>query len=39
MNLASGTQNTILKGASKLHNDCISRFKMIKAEKFYIIYV
>ena len=31
------TQNTTFKGASKLHNDCISRFKMIRAENFDII--
>ena len=28
------TQNTTFMGASKLHNDCISRFKMIRAENF-----
>ena len=32
------TQNTILKGASKLHSDSISRFKMRKVENFdYVI--
>ena len=28
------TQTTTFKGASKLHNNCISRFKMIRAENF-----
>ena len=32
------TQNTTLKGASKLHSDSISRFKMRKVENFdYVI--
>ena len=34
MNAKPETQNTTFKGASKLHNDCISRFKMIRAENF-----
>ena len=34
MNAKSETQNTTLKGVSKLHNDCISRFQMIRAENF-----
>ena len=34
MNAKPETQNTIFKEASKLHNDCISRFKMIRAENF-----
>ena len=28
------TQNTTFMGASKLHSDCISRFKMIRADNF-----
>ena len=28
------TQNPTFKGASKLHKDCIYRFKMIRAESF-----
>ena len=28
------TQTTTFKGAYKLHNNCISRFKMIRAENF-----
>ena len=34
MNSKPETQNTTFKGASKLHNNCISRFKMIWAENF-----
>ena len=34
MNAKPETQNTTFKGASKLHNNCISRFKMIRAESF-----
>ena len=34
MNAKPEIQNTTFKGASKLHNDCISRFKMIRAENF-----
>ena len=34
MNAKSETQNTTFKRASKLHNDCISRFKMVIAENF-----
>ena len=34
MNSKPETQNTTFKGASKLHNNCISRFKMIRAENF-----
>ena len=34
MNAKPETQNTTLKGVSKLHNDCISRFQMIRAENF-----
>ena len=34
MNAKPETQNTTFMGASKLHNDCISRFKMIRAENF-----
>ena len=34
MNAKPETKNTTLKGVSKLHNDCISRFKMIRAENF-----
>ena len=34
MNTKPETENTTLKGASKSHNDCISRFKMIKADNF-----
>ena len=34
MNAKYETQSTTCKGASKLHNDCISRFKMIRVENF-----
>ena len=34
MNAKPETQNTTFMGASKLHNDCISRFKIIRAENF-----
>ena len=34
MNSKPETQNTTFKGAPKLHNNCISRFKMIWAENF-----
>ena len=34
MNTKPETQNTTFKGASKLHKDCISRFKMIIVENF-----
>ena len=34
MNSKPETLNTTFKGASKLHNNCISRFKMIRAENF-----
>ena len=34
MNEQSETQNTSLKGASKSHNDCISKFKMIRMKNF-----
>ena len=34
MNAKSETQNTTFKGASKLHDNCISRFKMIRTENF-----
>ena len=34
MNAKPETQNTTFMGASKLHNYCISRFKMIRAENF-----
>ena len=34
MNVKPETQNTTVMGASKLHNDCISRFKEIRAENF-----
>ena len=34
MNAKPETQNTTFKVASKLHNDCIFRFKMIRAENF-----
>ena len=34
MNPKPEIQNTTLKGTSKLHNNYISRFKMIKAENF-----
>ena len=34
MNAKPETQNTTFKGASKLHNNCISKFKMIRAESF-----
>ena len=34
MNAKPETQNTTFKGASKLHNNCISRFKIIRAESF-----
>ena len=34
MNAKPETQNTTFKGASKLHKDCISRFKMIREENF-----
>ena len=34
MNSKPETQNTTFKGASKLHNNCISRFKMIRADNF-----
>ena len=46
MNAKPETQNSTLKGAfttlkwgSKLHNDCISRFKMIRADTFYNVIV
>ena len=32
MNTKPETQNNTFKGASELHNDCISKFKMIRAE-------
>ena len=34
MNAKPETQNTTFMGASKLHNNCISRFKIIRAENF-----
>ena len=34
MNAKPKTQNPTFMGASKLHKDCISRFKMIRAESF-----
>ena len=34
MNAKPETENITFKGVSKLHNDCISRFKMIRAENF-----
>ena len=34
MNLKPETQKTTYKEASQLHNDCISRFTMIRAENF-----
>ena len=34
MNAKPETQNTTFMGASKLHNDCIPRFKIIRAENF-----
>ena len=34
MNAKPETQNATFTGASKLHNDCISRFKIIRAENF-----
>ena len=34
MNAKPETQNTTFTGASKLHNDCISRIKMIRADNF-----
>ena len=34
MNLKPETQKTTFKGASQLHNDCVSRFKMIRADNF-----
>ena len=34
MNAKPETRNTTFKGASKLHNNCISRFKMSRAENF-----
>ena len=34
MNAKPETQNTTFKVVSKLHNDCIFRFKMIRAENF-----
>ena len=38
MNAKPETQNITLKGASYLHNDCISGFKIIRAENFdYVI--
>ena len=32
MNTESERQNTSLKGACKLHSNCVSRFKMIRTE-------
>ena len=34
MNTITEIQNATRKGASTLHNDCISRFKMIRAENW-----
>ena len=34
INAGSQIQNTTLTGESKSHNDCISRFKMIRLENF-----
>ena len=34
MNAEPERQNTTFMGAPKLYNDCISRFKMIRAENF-----
>ena len=37
MNAKPETQNTTFMGASKLHNDFILTFKMIRAQNFDII--
>ena len=37
MNAKPGTQKTVLRGASKSHNDCISRFKMTRLENFDLV--
>ena len=34
MNTDPETQNTSTKGVCKLHSNCVSRFKMIRAENF-----